>query len=124
MRRRQLEEDGPQANWLPQVKCRLERLVKKHLHSNQRAQLCRALKLSTQTSSERIAAELERKRDVTAVVHLPELDRETIVAFFRDVAELEPFSEEALPDDRSERLRMYLESVLLEVSNLLRAPSC
>ena len=52
------------------------------------------------------------------MVGLPELDRETILSFFRDVAEDEPFSEEALRQDPSKRLIMYLESVLLEVSNL------
>ncbi len=95
MRRGQLGDAGPQANWLPQVKGRVERLVKRHLHRHQREPLCRALKLSTETPSERIAAELERRRDLAAVVRLPELDRETIVSFFRDVAEDEPFSEEA-----------------------------
>ncbi|KAL0035146.1 hypothetical protein WJX79_003345 [Trebouxia sp. C0005] len=114
MRRRQLGDDGPPSNWLPQVKGRVERLVKRHLHRHQREPLCRALKLSSGTPSERIAAELERRRDLTAVVRLPELDRKTIVAFFREVAENEPFSEEALRDDPSDRLRMHLQSVLLE----------
>ena len=118
MRRGQLGDAGPQANWLPQVKGRVELLVKHHLHRHQREPLCRALELNTGTRSKSIAAELERRRDLAAVVRLPELDREAIVSFFREVAEGEPVSEEALRRDSSNRLRIYLESVLLEVSNL------
>lgn len=124
MHRWQLEEGGPQANWPPQVKGRVERLIKLHFHGNQRTQLCRTLDLSTETLSKHIAAELERRGDVTAVVQLPKLDRKTILGFFRDVAEGEHLSEGALRDARSEELRVHLESLLLEVRNLSRAPSC
>jgi len=92
--------------------------VKHHLRRHQREPLCRNLELNTETPSKRIADELERRRDLAAVVRLPELDGEAIVSFFRAVAEETPLSEEALRRDSSERLRIYLESVLLEVSNL------
>ena len=95
MLRGQLGDAGPQGQRLSQVKGRVKLLVKHHLR-HQRELLCRDLELNTETPSKSIADELERRRDLAAVVQLPELDRKAIVSFFRAVAEEEPLNEEAL----------------------------